>query len=435
MQFYSTNHISQNAGLRDAVLTGLAPDGGLYLPERIPTIPRAFFRNIPEMSLREIAFVVADLMLGEEIDSATIKRIVYDTFTFDVPLTELSPEIYALELFHGPTLAFKDVGARFLARVIAHFTGGRPGNEPMKVVVATSGDSGGAVASGFFGVPGVEVYVLYPKGRLSEVQRRQFLELEGNIHPIEVSGTFDQCQRLTRELLTDKEAREKAHITTANSLNICRLLPQTFYFFYAYARMMAHNAEGGDPVIAIPCGNLGNLTAGLMAMEMGLPVKRLVAATNANDAVLKFLATGEFKPFTPVATAAKAMDVATPANMARIAELCHGDFAKLSERVEGVAASDLDIVTTIRDLYERYHYLCDPHGATACHGLMKALRPGERGIFLSTAHPSKFPDTIFEATGLRLPTHRSNAKQRHLQPPTRIAPTLSALTRVMLDKT
>lgn len=434
MQFYSTNHKSAKVSLREAVMTGIAADGGLFLPEQIPVIPKAFFNNIAEMSIREIAYVVADLLLRPDIDSATIKRIVYDTFTFDIPLTEITPNIYALELFHGPTLAFKDVGARFLARIISHFNDTLPGGERMKVVVATSGDSGGAVASGFFGVPGVDVYVLYPHGRLTQFQRRQFLELGGNVHPIEVNGTFDDCQRLTREVLADSQLRSQAHITTANSLNICRLLPQTFYFFYAYADLMARSGEGSDVVIAIPCGNLGNLTAALMAMKMGLPVKRLVAATNSNDAVIQFLRTGSFTPFTPVRTIASAMDVATPANMPRITALCDGDFGSLSRMVEGVAASDEMIRESISRLYTDHHYLVDPHGATAYHALVENLRPGERGIFLSTAHPSKFPDTLFDSTGVRL-KGRPGHGVRRLAAPIRIPPTRAALRNVLLKKT
>lgn len=435
MQFYSTNHQSPNVSLREAVMSGIARDGGLYLPEKIPVIPRAFFNNIAEMSIREIAYVVADLILRPDIDSATIKRIVYDTFTFDIPLTELTPSIYALELFHGPTLAFKDVGARFLARIISHFNASAPGTGKMKVVVATSGDSGGAVASGFFGVPGVDVYVLYPHGRLTAMQRRQFLELGGNVHPIEVNGTFDQCQRLTREVLTDKTLRETTRITTANSLNICRLLPQTFYFFYAYAELLSREGEG-DVVIAIPCGNLGNLSAAMIAMKMGLPVKRLVAATNANDAVIEFLRTGEFRSFAPVRTIASAMDVATPANMPRISALCEGDFGALGKIVEGVSASDEDILSAMAELYNRHHYLSDPHGATAYHALCATLKPGERGIFLSTAHPSKFPQTLLEATGVNVGARNSDRRDmRKLPLPARIPPTLPALRKILIDET
>lgn len=293
MQFYSTNGECAPASLEQAVMTGLAPDGGLYLPEEIPLIPRAFYNNIGEMSVADIAYVVACSMLGSDIDAAELREIVRSTFTFPVPLRRIgSDPVYALELFHGPTLAFKDVGARFLARIISHYSRGRSVN----VLVATSGDSGGAVAAGFHRVKGVRVFVLYPERGLTPMQRSQFTTLGDNVHPIEVRGNFDDCQRLVKEAFMDPDLRSRMSITSANSINICRLLPQMFYYFHAYSQLLprCHRAHQPDPevVISVPSGNLGNLTAGLLAKRMGLPVKRFVVANNANSAFVRYLDTG-----------------------------------------------------------------------------------------------------------------------------------------------
>ncbi|WP_303330014.1 threonine synthase, partial [uncultured Duncaniella sp.] len=283
MKFYSINRKAPSATLREAVMNGLAPDGGLYMPERIPVIPKAFFNNISGMSIRDIAFVVADLMLGSDIDSSDIREIVNDTFSFDIPLVRIDKDIYSLELFHGPTLAFKDVGARFLARVISRLSS-RSESRMVKVLLATSGDSGGAVAAGFKDVPGVELFILYPSERLSRMQLDRLNVPGSQVHAIEVLGTFDDCQRLVKEAFADVELRQEFDITSANSINICRLLPQMFYFFHAYASLVG--SEGGFPddvVVSVPSGNLGNLTAGLLAWRMGLPVTRFVVANNAND--------------------------------------------------------------------------------------------------------------------------------------------------------
>lgn len=399
MQFYSTNRQSPKVALQEAVMDGLAHDGGLFMPERIPAIPRAFFNNIGEMGIREIAYVVANMILGEDIDSADIKRIVSETFAFDVPLAKLDDQVFSLELFHGPTLAFKDVGARFLARVISHY--GLGNDEKVKVLVATSGDSGGAVANGFLNIPGVEVYVLYPSGALSAVQRAQFSIPNSNVFPIEVIGTFDDCQRLVKTAFTDKELiNAPFRLTSANSINICRLLPQTFYFFHAYAQLKHLHPETKDVVISVPCGNLGNLTAGLLAWKMGLPVKRFVVANNRNSVTVDYLSTGEFSPKRVVRTIANAMDVGNPSNIHRILDIFGGDFNSLTTLLKGFSYSDQEIAGAMADVYSIYHYLLDPHGATAYLALRDALTPGEFGIFLETAHPSKFPRAVQEATGV-----------------------------------
>lgn len=401
MRFYSTNRLSAPMSLRDAVMLGLAPDGGLFLPERIPVIPAAFFNNISGMGIRDISYVVADRMLGEDLESAEIRRIVNETFTFDVPLVRFEDDLYMLELFHGPTLAFKDVGARFLARIISHFSSASTG--VVKVLVATSGDSGGAVANGFLGVPGVRVYVLYPHGRLSPIQKAQMSFPDSNVRPIEVLGSFDDCQRLAKQAFGDHDLRARISLTSANSINICRLLPQTFCFFHAYASLLRDGGVGDGAVIAIPSGNLGNLTASLIAKKMGLPVKRFVVANNANSVTVDYLHDGYFTPRRAVPTAALAMDVGNPSNISRIADLFAGDHQSLSRLVHGYSISDGEIYDTMSQTASASGYILDPHGATALAALRKDLRPGEKGIVLETAHPSKFPRQVAEATGVTYP--------------------------------
>ncbi|MDE6394465.1 MAG: threonine synthase [Duncaniella sp.] len=435
MKFYSTNHRSPSVGLREAVMNGLSPDGGLYMPERIPVIPRAFFKNISEMSIRDIAYVVADLMLGADLGSSEIRQIVNSTFTFDVPLVEVEKDIYALELFHGPTLAFKDVGARFLARVISNYSGQSPSRK-VKVVVATSGDSGGAVAAGFKDVPGVEVYILYPSGQLSRMQRAQLDVPGGSVHAIEVLGTFDDCQRLAKQALTDDTFRRDFVTTSANSINICRLLPQMFYFFYAYASLISREGEGtGDVVISVPSGNLGNLTAGLLAWRMGLPVKRFVVANNANNVTVDYLLTGQFSPRRARKTVACAMDVGNPSNISRILDMFDGDFGPISRLVRGHSYTDEEIVGTMSRTYSADSYLLDPHGASALAALRDDLQPGEKGIFLATAHPAKFAAAVRDATGVDVKNPaRVGQSQRPSHHP-RISVSYEALKKILLSET
>lgn len=440
MQFYSTNGQSPHASLEEAVMTGLAPDGGLFMPERIPVIPRAFFNNIGEMSVRDIAYVVATTILGEDIEAAELKQIVYDTFSFEIPLRKVDSDIYALELFHGPTLAFKDVGARFLARIISHYSRPQSGGE-VNVLVATSGDSGGAVAVGFHNVPGVKVFVLYPERGLSAVQRHQFVSLGDNVYPIEIMGTFDDCQRLVKEAFVDSRLREEMHITSANSINVCRLLPQMFYYFYGYSQYLRHehprNDDSAGIVISVPCGNLGNLTAGVLARRMGLPVKRFVIANNINSPFVDYLHTGHFEPRHPQRTMACAMDVGNPSNFARILDLYHGDHKAISADMHGYSFSDGEIAQSMREIYERDAYIMDPHGATAYRALRQDLSPDEKGIFLATAHPAKFHRTVEEVTGATLDHDATkisyNMAEHHEV--SRITPSLPALKKVLLSTT
>lgn len=430
MQFYSTNRQCPKASLREAVMTGLAPDGGLFMPERIPVIPGAFFNNIADMSIRDIAYVVADMMLGDDIDSADIKRIVNETFTFDIPLVNLGDDIYSLELFHGPTLAFKDVGARFLARIISHYSGA--GETKVRVLVATSGDSGGAVANGFRGVPGVEVYVLYPHAGLTQLQRAQFTLPDPNIHPIEVFGTFDDCQRMVKGAFSDPGLRECMELTSANSINICRLLPQMFYFFHAYASLVHRDGDGDGVVISVPSGNLGNLTAGLLAMRMGLPVKRFVVANNINSVTADFLRGGEFTPRRAVRTVACSMDVGNPSNITRILDIFGGDIQALTKAVRGYSITDAEILATMSLTRAACGYLLDPHGATALAALRSDLEPGEKGIFLETAHPSKFPRAVADSTGVTFPP-TVHEPHPHRQSGVKISASTDALRKILLS--
>ncbi len=417
--------------LKEAVMMGLAPDGGLFMPEHIPVIPKAFFNNIGEMNIREIAYVVANMMLGDDIDSADIQRIVNDTFVFDVPLVKLEDSVYSLELFHGPTLAFKDVGARFLARIISHF--GSPSKDrTVKVLVATSGDSGGAVANGFLNVPGVEVYILFSQGGLTPLQRAQFSIPDSNIHPIEVIGTFDDCQRMVKQAFMDPELRSEASLTSANSINICRLLPQMFYFFHGYASLI-HTDGCDDPVvISVPCGNLGNLTAGLLAKRMGLPVDRFVISNNINNVTTEYLRTGLFLPRRAVRTVACAMDVGNPSNISRIFDMFEKDHDRISSIIKGYSYSDMEIINAISETYVYDKYLLDPHGATAYRALKDDLKPGERGIFLETAHPSKFAKSVTLATGVKFKDIQHQITKTHTP---RISASSDALKKLLLHQT
>ena len=320
MKYYSTNRRTPEVSLREAVVASMAPDNGLYMPERIERLPDAFFDGIARLDLHRIACRVADAFFGEEIEPETPRRIVRDTFCFDIPVVRVDDGIWALELFHGPTMAFKDVGARFMARILSHFIEGRDDEHPVTVLVATSGDTGGAVANGFLGVEGIDVVVLYPKGRVSDIQEKQFTTLGRNVTALEIEGTFDDCQRLVKSAFADTELKRRMRLTSANSINVARFLPQTFYFFHAYAQLRAQGVTS-PIVVSVPSGNFGNLTAGLFARRMGLPVDRFIAANNANDTFYEYLRTGGYRPRPSVPTLANAMDVGDPNNFARILDL------------------------------------------------------------------------------------------------------------------
>jgi threonine synthase len=399
MQYYSTNHQSPNVSLQDAVTHGLSPDRGLYMPERIPMIPKAFFNNIAEMSLTDIAYVVANTLFGEEIDSETLKQIVNETLNFEIPLKHVTENRYVLELFHGPTLAFKDIGARFMARLLAYFNKRNGQNRIVNVLVATSGDTGSAVANGFLNIPGIRVFVLYPKGKVSPLQEAQFTTLGGNITAFEVKGTFDDCQALVKKAFVDDELNNKMVLTSANSINVARFLPQMFYYFHAYAQLAKNGKALDKIVVSVPSGNFGNLAAGLIAKRMGLPIFRFIAANNANDVFYKYLQTGEYTPKASIATIANAMDVGAPSNFDRIIDLYNGSHAAISADISGYSYADELIAQTICDTYRSTGYLLDPHGAVAYRALTQNIQHNEIGIFLETAHPAKFKETVESIIG------------------------------------
>ncbi|MBP1663969.1 MAG: L-threonine synthase [Bacteroidetes bacterium] len=398
MKYYSTNKNTPEVSLETAVIKGLADDKGLFMPENINVLPQDFFDTIQTMSFQEIAYKVAEAFFGEDIEPASLKEIVYDTLNFDIPLVEVEKNIYSLELFHGPTLAFKDVGARFMSRVLAYFIGKQKKTEPVNVLVATSGDTGSAVANGFLGVDGIRVFVLYPKDKVSKIQESQFTTLGKNITALEVDGTFDDCQRLVKTAFLDEELNTKMRLTSANSINVARFLPQAFYYFYAWSQLRSMHpkltAEELEAVICVPSGNFGNLTAGLIAKRMGLPVKRFIAANNRNDIFLQYLKTGVYNPKASVATIANAMDVGDPSNFARILDLYGHSHEAICKDISGISYSDNQICKTLKNCYTETGYLLDPHGVCAYQALKDRLEENENGIFLETAHPAKFAETV-----------------------------------------
>ena len=506
MLYYSTNHNATRATLREAVIRGLAEDRGLYMPEVIKQLPKDFFDEIADLTFQEVAYRVADAFFGEDVPADDLRRIVYDTLQFDTPLVQVEPNIYALELFHGPTLAFKDVGARFMARLLqwsltqeGENANSKSSNSKLvNVLVATSGDTGSAVANGFLGVEGIHVYVLYPKGKVSAIQECQFTTLGQNITAIEVDGTFDDCQRLVKTAFMDDELNARMRLTSANSINVARFLPQAFYYFWAYAQLkkneesgrmtndesrFARNDESDSPssldsdshssfvtrhsslkeefadssldkhdssfftlhssldnvVFCVPSGNFGNICSALFGHVMGLPVERFIASNNANDVVYQYLQTGIYSPRPSVQTIANAMDVGDPSNFARILDLYSREdvkerigFSPLpsepaqasspqpamgpvsggpsdgaapsgSSFLSGATYTDAQIAATMRDCYARTGYVLDPHGACAYQALKDQLRTDEIGIFLETAHPAKFKQTVDDILGTDIP--------------------------------
>ena len=432
MKYYSTNGNAPVADLRKAVVKGLAEDRGLYMPERIKTLPKEFFYNMKGMSFQEIAYKVADAFFGEDVEANVLRQIVYDTLAFDCPVVKVEENIYALELFHGPTLAFKDVGARFMARMLASQNPSE-GGKMVNVLVATSGDTGSAVANGFLGVEGIHVYVLYPKGKVSHIQESQFTTLGRNITAIEVDGVFDDCQRLVKSAFMDEELNRHMRLTSANSINVARFLPQAFYYFNAVARLIENGEFGienydytegskkgmqanlnspfsipnSQLVMCVPSGNFGNICSALFGHEMGLPVSRFIAANNANDVFYQYLQTGQYNPKASVQTLANAMDVGDPSNFARIINLYsrNGQLTpeethrRISSLISGCTYTDEQIRETMRQCYGDTGYVLDPHGACGYRALKEQLREGEVGVFCETAHPAKFKEKVDEILG------------------------------------
>lgn len=390
MFFYSTNNKSLRVSLREAVLKGLADDGGLFMPERIPQLQKDFFESMQRLSPSEISSQVAQAILGEDIPEARLKTIIAETLNFPIPLVKVAGNIFSLELFHGPTLAFKDVGARFMARLLSHFREGE--KQDITVLVATSGDTGSAVAHGFLGVKGINVVILYPSGKVSEIQEKQLTTLGQNITALEVRGTFDDCQALVKKAFSDKELNQRIKLTSANSINIARLIPQSFYYFMAFAQV---TDTMNDVVMCVPSGNFGNLTAGLIAKRMGLPVMRFIAATNVNDVVPDYLLSGVFSPKPSKQTISNAMDVGNPSNFARMLDLYNHDFKSMQKDIAGYSFTDDETRQTMKEVYANCGYLLDPHGAVGFSALKQYLSgKNETGIFLETAHPAKFLDVV-----------------------------------------
>ncbi|MBS1506727.1 MAG: threonine synthase [Bacteroidetes bacterium] len=398
MRFYSTNTTQQFVTLQQAVIQGLAPDNGLYMPEQIPVFPSEFFKTLSGKTFQEIALAVAKPFVGDEIPEEQLQTIIHNTITFDAPLVEVEKNIFSLELFHGPTAAFKDFGARFMSQVLGYFA--QQQKREIVILVATSGDTGSAVANGFLGVPGTRVIVLYPSGKVSDIQEKQFTTLGKNITAVEVSGTFDDCQRLVKQAFLDEELKSKFFLTSANSINIARLIPQSFYYFYAWSRL----AQQNEVVFCVPSGNFGNLTAGLFAQRMGLPIQHFVAATNANDIVPQYLNTTQFSPRPSVQTINNAMDVGNPSNFARMLDLFHHDHKAMSRAITGYSFSDQETQAAMIDVFKNLNYVLDPHGAIGYLGIKKYLKqhPSATGVFLETAHPAKFPDVVESTLSTRV---------------------------------
>lgn len=404
MQYYSTNGKAPLATLEEAVVRGLAPDKGLYMPQEIRPLPQEFFDNIENMSFQEMSYQVAHNFFGDDVDAESLREIVFDTLAFETPIVKVEDNIYSLELFHGPTLAFKDVGARFMARLLRYFIK-REGKKQVNVLVATSGDTGSAVANGFLGVDGIHVYVLYPKGKVSKIQESQFTTLGKNITAIEVDGVFDDCQALVKSAFMDEELQGHMNLTSANSINVARFLPQAFYYFNAYAQ--AKNLGKADNLtICVPSGNFGNITAGLFAQRMGLPIKHFIAANNANDIFYNYLLSGIYSPKASIQTIANAMDVGDPSNFARILDLYKSSHAEICNHISGATYSDDEIAATMKKCYKQTGYVLDPHGACGYQALKDNLKDGETGVFLETAHPAKFKEKVdaILSTDIEIPT-------------------------------
>jgi threonine synthase len=399
MNYYSLNNKNHKVTFKEAVIKGLAPDRGLYFPETITPLPDSFFQNIETLSNEEIAFETIKQFISDEIPETELKKIISETLCFDFPCIPVEDNVFSLELFHGPTMAFKDVGARFMSRCLGYFN--RNTDKKVTVLVATSGDTGGAVASGFLSVKGVEVIILYPSGKVSDIQERQLTTLGQNIKALEVDGVFDDCQDMVKKAFLDESLTHK-NLTSANSINIARWLPQMFYIFFAYKQLKQYNKS---IVLSCPSGNFGNICAGIMAKHLGLPIAHFVASTNANDTVPRFLEKGNYEPKPSVATISNAMDVGNPSNFIRIQELYHNDLNEFEKDFSSYSFSDAETEITIKDIYSRTKYVAEPHGTVGYLGLKKEMQkqPNSIGVFLETAHPIKFLDIVEPLLDLQLP--------------------------------
>jgi threonine synthase len=396
MKYYSTNKNSLLTTFKEATIRGQAPDKGLYFPETIPQVEKNLIGDIEKLSNEEIAYRVIKPYVGNEINDSDLFKIVNETVNFPIPLVKINDQIYSLELFHGPTLAFKDIGARFMSRCLSYFL--KDEQKKVTVLVATSGDTGGAVANGFYNVPDVDVIILYPSGKVSPVQEKQLTTLGKNITALEVEGTFDDCQQMVKQAFADSDINNELFLTSANSINVARWLPQQFYYFFAYKQWADKN---NPPVVCVPSGNFGNICAGILAKQSGLPIDHFIAACNINDVVTDYLQTSNFKPQTARPTLSNAMDVGNPSNFIRILEIFHHQFPELRNNLSSFSVTDEETLTTIKRIFEKNNYTLDPHGAVGYLALEKYLNdhPNKKGIFLETAHPVKFPDAVEKATG------------------------------------
>ena len=407
MKYYSTRDKSHSTpfSLKDAAFAGLAPDGGLFIPESIPQIDMTEVERLADISYADMAIYLAQTVF-DDIPAEDMDRLVRDAYDFPIELNSIAEGLYNLELFHGPTYAFKDFGARFMGRMLGYLGDG----EQITILAATSGDTGSAVAHGFYGVENVRVVILYPDGKVSPLQEAQMTTLGGNIHPLKVAGNFDDCQRLVKTMFKDKDLRSKVRITSANSINLLRWLPQSFYYFYAYCQWKKKTGKD-SPVVVVPSGNYGNLAAGMFAKRMGLPVKSFVAASNANDVVPEYLVTGEYRPRPSVRTVANAMDVGDPSNFERMLWLCDDSYESMTSEIKGFSCTDAQILDAIREIYDSYGYVSDPHSAV---GYLATRHYSADGFWLSTAHAAKFCEVIQQAIGRtpELPSGLADAVER-----------------------
>jgi threonine synthase len=417
LKYYSTKNKDEAYSFREAVLIGLPKDNGLFMPENIPHLSNGFLGTLNERDIPSIAYETCRQFIGDEIPAANLQSICTNAFTFPVPLVELEEDTFIAELFHGPTLAFKDFGARFMARTMSFLNRGE--SKKLTILVATSGDTGGAVADGFFNVDGVEVYILYPSGGVSDLQEKQLTTYGNNIHAIEIEGTFDDCQRLVKSAFLDEDLSNAYRLSSANSINIARLIPQMIYYFIACSNIKTTK----DICVTVPSGNFGNLTAGLFAKRMGLPVKKFIAATNANDSVVKYLSGQKFNSHKSIATISNAMDVGNPSNFGRLLEIFHGSFSEMNEEILGYSVSDQLTEETMREIYERFKYIPDPHGAVGLAAWNKYSKNLDAtGIVLETAHPAKFIEVVEKVLKINLPLPdqlqnlKSKVKKAHLLP-------------------
>jgi len=400
MKFYSLNKEAEDVSFKDAVIKGIAPDRGLYFPREIKPLPSTFFENIESLTDHEIAYKAIEQFVRESIPENKLKEIINNVLDFPFPVIELEKNVATLELFHGPTLAFKDVGARFMAQCLGYFSENE--NSEVTVLVATSGDTGGAVANGFLGVKGVKVVILYPSGKVSDIQERQLTTLGQNITALEVNGTFDDCQNMVKTAFLDSELKSEMQLTSANSINVARWLPQMFYFLFAFK----HLKNKKLPIVfSVPSGNFGNICAGMVAQTLGMPVAHFIAATNVNDTVPHFMQTNEYAPKTSKATISNAMDVGDPSNFIRIRNLYKNNFTELKKNLSSYSYTDEETKQAMRSMYNLYNYIADPHGAVGYLGLKEYQKdvPDTYGVFLETAHPVKFLDVVEETLKLRLP--------------------------------